>query len=435
MKILFAASIPAQINIYIMLLGYYPMANKFSSILNKEISKIKPGGGETEEIEKETGKIISELEKNLKKRKINAEVFIGGSMAKGTMIKKKNYDADIFVRFDKKYDNSEISEMLSKIARGSRVHGSRDYFQIKKGNILFEIIPVLKISKPAEANNVTDLSYFHVKYVLGEAKKNRNLSDEIMLAKAFCHGQKAYGAESYIKGFSGYALELLVIHYKSFINFLKAAGKSKEQIVIDSAKFYKNKQDVLDNLNEAKLSSPIVFVDPTFKERNALAALSKETFEKFRESAKKFLRNPSLKFFEEEKINEKNFNFILEFETDRQEGDIAGSKMLKFSRFVEWKLKKYFDILGKNFLYEGSKKAKSYFKVKAKKKIILNGPPINKPERLLAFKSAHKKVFIRKHIAYAEEKSINLNEFFGKLKSEKQVMKDMGIISLKVMKK
>ena len=58
-------------------------------------------------------------------------------------------------------------------------------------------------------------------------------------------------------------------------------------------KFYKNKQELLNSVNESKLQSPIVLVDPTFKERNALAALSQETFLRFKESCAKFLRNPA----------------------------------------------------------------------------------------------------------------------------------------------
>ena len=42
-------------------------------------------------------------------------------------------------------------------------------------------------------------------------------------------------------------------------------------------------QEILLELNEAKLQSAMVFVDPTFKERNTLAALSLETLDKMAE--------------------------------------------------------------------------------------------------------------------------------------------------------
>ncbi len=64
-----------------------------------------------------------------------------------------------------------------------------------------------------------------------------------MLAKTFAHACDCYGAESYINGFSGYALELLICHYKTFSKFLKEIIKiDNNQIIIDDAKFYKTKK-------------------------------------------------------------------------------------------------------------------------------------------------------------------------------------------------
>jgi len=67
-------------------------------------------------------------------------------------------------------------------------------------------------------------------------------------------------------------------------------AKIKDKIVIDIEKHYKNKQAVLMDLNSSKLHSPIILIDPTYKERNALAALSSETFRKFQEVSLKFLK-------------------------------------------------------------------------------------------------------------------------------------------------
>ena len=49
-------------------------------------------------------------------------------------------------------------------------------------------------------------------------------------------------------------------------------------------------------MNESKRQNPIVLIDPTWKERNALAALSRETFEKFQESLRKFMRKPGIEY-------------------------------------------------------------------------------------------------------------------------------------------
>ena len=407
--------------------------NKIDKILEQELEKINPGEIELARIKKETREIIEKLEKSLRGKKIKASVFLGGSLAKGTLIKKKNYDIDIFVRFS---ENKDISEKLGKLIKATRIHGSRDYFHLNKGNLLFEIIPVLKISKPEDARNITDLSYFHVNYVLNKIKKKPKIAGEIMLAKAFCYSQKCYGAESYINGFSGYALELLVSYYGSFLKFIEQVSRAREKIVIDPEKFYKNKQEILNSVNESKLASPIVFVDPTFKARNAVAALSQETFARFQEASSRFLKKPSGKFFQENKIDEKKFNLIIELATNKQEGDIAGSKLLKFSRFLARNFEKYFNIKSKDFEYSGEKDGRFYLKIDRKKEIIYPGPPVNKPERLLSFKQAHKQVFIKQGKSFAKEKSLAFSDFWRKfLIDNKKIMKDMGITRLRVIKK
>lgn len=391
------------------------------------LEKIKPKEDEIDLIKGDTEKIILSLKREIKKRKIRAEVFVGGSLAKGTLVKKKMYDIDIFVRFDKKY--KEISDVLDSIIkkagiRAERIHGSRDYFKTG-GKILFEIVPVVKIKKPEEAENVTDLSYFHVSYIVNQTKKNKKLADEIILAKYFCYMNDCYGAESYIRGFSGYALELLVSHYRSFMNFIKAVVKSKEKIVLDPGRYYKNRQDILLNLNESKLQSPIVFVDPTFKERNAVAALSPETWLKFREICAKFLKNKSERYFLRREINEKEFNLVIKARTDRQAGDIAGSKLFKFYNFVLLGLEKNFSVLKKDFFYDGEKTGELYFKIKSKK-IILRGPPINKVENLSAFRQKHRGVFVKSGVAYARGKPVSVKEFLSELKKDK-VLRDMNV--------
>lgn len=395
------------------------------NILKEELKKIKLSDKDYFEINQKSKAIIGSIKKELKKNKIKADVFLGGSFAKKTVMRKEKYDVDIFVRFDEKYGDDEISNLLEKCLSGERIHGSRDYFKIGDGNLTFEIVPVIKVRNPNKERNVTDLSFFHVSYV-ARALKNKRVADEIILAKAFCYANNCYGAESYIKGFSGYALELLIIKYKSFLGFLKAVAKEDKQIILDPAKHYKNKDEILLNLNEAKLNSPIVFVDPTNKNRNALAALSFETFARFREIARKFLKKPNNSFFAVKKINKNDFNLLIEAETDRQEGDIAGSKLLKYFNYLSSKIEKYFVIEKKQFEY--TQKAEYYFKIKKKKELIFNGPKINDVFNVKKFKKKHKNCFVKKDRIYAKENiSISIDDI---LNSDKKISREMGITGL-----
>lgn len=423
-----------------------------SQILKDEGLRVKPNKEELNILKRDVDGVVSLLELEIRKQKINADVFIGGSFAKGTLLKREDYDIDIFIRFD--WRLKDISLYLEKIVNGvaekikkraEKLHGSRDYFRICNGKVMIEIIPVYKVKKPKEARNITDFSYFHVNYVKKKIRKSR-IGDEILLAKSFCKAQGVYGAESYINGFSGYGLECLIINYKSFLKMLKALVKIKigERIILDPEKHYKNKNDVLFSLNEARLQSPIVLVDPTWKERNVLAALSGESFSRFQEKAKEFLKRPSKKFFEtnekglnklKEIAGKKNAEFIqIEIETDRQEGDIAGTKMKKFSRFLESQLKKYFEIFDSEFDYSKGKRANFYLAVKPKSNILIYGPPVEMKKHAKAFKAKHKNYYEKDGKLYNEIKvDFSGREFLERFgKDNKTKIKEMGIVGMKI---
>ncbi len=419
---------------------------KTDYILKEVLKKIEPEKEDLKLIKSSAEKVIEVIKNNLKKRGIKAELFTGGSFAKKTLIKKNEYDIDIFIRYGKVYEDEELSPLTKKALGGikfSSVHGSRDYFRITaKNNLIIEIIPVKKINKPEEYENVTDLSYFHVKYINNRIK-SKKLIDEIKIAKAFCYANGCYGAESYISGFSGYSLELLVYYHKGFFNFVKAmAGIKKEKEIIDIEKHFKSKKNALIDLNSSKLGSPIILIDPTYNQRNALAALSWETFEKFRRTCAEFLKNPSIKFFEVKKVNiekikedalKKGREFILiEARTDKPEGDIAGSKLLKFYNYLDKEISKFFIVKNKGFNYNEKKSARYFFVVLKKKEVLYPGPFINDKENCRKFRKEHKNIYEKKKRLYSKEKvNFDLKEFINKFKIKNaKIIKEMYIVDL-----
>jgi tRNA nucleotidyltransferase (CCA-adding enzyme) len=402
---------------------------------------------------------IGKLDKQLKKSKVKAESFVGGSFAKGTMIKEGVYDIDVFVRFDLgkagKKGDADISKtaekVLKKFAREYRViHGSRDYFEVKAGKDLYiELIPVVKVSNPKNALNITDLSYSHVKYVNKKLKKNKKLADNVRLAKSFCYANGVYGAESYINGFSGYGLELLIIHYGSFTRMLrelaKISRKGGDRIVIDMERAYKNKQQILMDVSSSKIQGPIVLIDPTFKQRNALAALTWETFEKFQAATRGFLKKPSAKFFAEQVTDlnkvqanakkKKNEFILLEAKTNKQTGDVAGSKLLKFHRALDAQISRFFEVKDRGFNYNNEKAARYFFVVKSRGNLLIAGPSVKDVKHVKAFKKRHTKTVMKKGRVYAREKvKLGIRKFVDSwVKKNKKIVKEMSITSLRVL--
>ena len=403
-------------------------------VLNEEISNIRPQPDETRKLENFAKDFISLLNKN----KLRAQ--IGGSLAKGTMIKKsEKQDIDIFVIFDFSEDILKLGKILEKIklpGKLKKVHGSRDYFQIECVDTILEIIPVIENKDPALAENVTDVSLSHVKFVRGEIEKNLELADEIRLAKAFCRGQGCYGAESYIKGFSGYTLEILVIYFGSFVNFLKGIPKKK---IIDPKKYFRSDREILRELNSSKLTGPLILIDPTYKYRNVAAGLGQETFTKFLSGVKLFLKSPSLDYFEPKRISieelksiaEKNKAKLVEvnLSTEKQEGDIAGSKMRKFFDFFTTELsRKQQEILTKDFYYPGKGKlATGFIIIKEKKEIEIRGPSIGLEKAVENFKKSRREIYRKGKFYYVKENT-SIKEIFNSIKKvEKEMNVEVGI--------
>ena len=419
---------------------------RINKILEEVLKKAEPLKEDSKNIEIFLKEFLKKFKKKIKNSGLDVKIYIGGSFAKKTMINKKMYDIDIFVRFNKKYKN--ISQLTGKLLLGFNkklIHGSRDYFKIKVNpKIILEIVPTIKIKKPEEAENITDLSYFHVDYIKKKLKSKKIIND-VIIAKTFCQANQCYGAESYIKGFSGYGLELLIYYYGGFLKFIKAMTKIKnEKIVIDTEKHFKNKQEILMNLNASKLQSPIIFIDPTYKQRNVLAALSYETFEKFKKSCKDFLKNPNINSFEEKKIDFEKINknakskgndfVLIELKTNKQEGDIAGSKLLKFYKYFEDEVSNYFKIKGTGFKYDDKKSARYFFVVKRKKEILLKGPKVNDKKNLIRFRKKHKNSFVKSNRVYSKEKiNFNIKDFVKNwIRKNKKRMKEMSIKDLRI---
>ena len=237
-------------------------------ILNKIVSEHLPTKEEQEKIKLKIDEFLKQLEDSVKINNFKVEIMLGGSAAKGTFLK-KDFDVDVFVRFNEEYEDAELSKMLEKMLKSitslkaSLVHGSRDYFQLVRKGVKFEIVPVLKIDKSCDANNVTDCSPIHDDWIKKKITKRPGLSTEVVLAKLFMKSIGTYGAESYIKGFSGHVLDILITYYGSFLKLLSASQKWKVGEIIDIEKHS-------GKLNDSKTYGPLIVVDPIQEERNAL---------------------------------------------------------------------------------------------------------------------------------------------------------------------
>ncbi|RMF05554.1 hypothetical protein D6764_04385 [Candidatus Woesearchaeota archaeon] len=385
---------------------------------------------------------ISALRRSVSSSFPGCSVILGGSLAKGTLLE-GDFDIDIFVAFPPKYAEKDLSDLLepvlkhalmktdeSAFASLSRVHGSRDYFHFSIGDFSIEVVPVLKVASSVQARNVTDMSPLHVKWFLKKLKekdaagsiqitlsdysllekvsscetasvKNHNsarvrvphsclLRNHIRAAKLFCKSRRIYGAESYVRGFSGHVLDILVLHFGGFDNLLRHASlwSKSGTVVIDPEKHYSNPNQALLVLNKSKIG-PLVVIDPTDKTRNAAASVSSESLSRFIDAAKKFLKRPSMSFF-------KPFVFSLRKIVPRSAGrklllvlpsvpsgkeDVVGAKLFKkFEKIHQSLAENGFKLFSSDWFWDRSDFAAFWFVLDSKplpKQVIHIGPPVS----------------------------------------------------------
>jgi tRNA nucleotidyltransferase (CCA-adding enzyme) len=335
----------------------------------------------------------------------NVKMEIGGSSAKGTWLK-GHHDLDIYVKFDSKiYGKKNISKILIESLRPydfEVLHGSRDYVQLNFEGFEVELIPIIEIKKVEQACNITDISPFHKKWV----RKHKQYCDEIRIAKVFAKCNNLYGAESYIKGFSGYAIECLVIYYRGFIPMIEAVAKWDKKTLLDYSDFHKGKV----KLNASKMQSPIVVVDPVQSTRNVTAVVSKERYDLFKQSAKGFLKNPSISWFVKDEFSlaklKRTRSKLIWIKVSALSGkkDVVGAKLLKVYDFLRIELMENdFNLLDSGWHWGES--TIFWFKIgkeELSKKVKHFGPEATHKNRLESFKKkwVGKKVYTENQISY-----------------------------------
>lgn len=384
------------------------------------LDKIKPKEEEVKKNKKIVFDTLKKIEESLKKNKIKAQIMPGGSFAKNTWLS-KDFDCDVFIRFNKDtYKSEEISDITEKnlpFKNIKRIHGSRDYFQFKEKEIQFEIVPTILETNPNDAKNSTDISPMHIEWIKNKEKNNPSLSDEIRLAKQFFKAQQIYGAESYINGFSGHVIDILVAHYKTFENLIEHAKNWKEKEVIDPNNVYSSKEEVLEKLNKSKIDSPIIIIDPILPTRNAAAALDTDKWKKLKQSAKKFFETKNndlkLKMFEKKKFNPKKPKkdeeiILIQISQTAGSKDIVGCKILKLFEHIKKQLKlNDFNLIASDWNFVYTKEATIYFIVKKEilsEKVVRIGPPVTEKEHSKKFKEINKDVFEKDKRLYANVK-------------------------------
>ena len=192
------------------------------------------------------------------------EAIIGGSYAKGTWLSGTR-DIDVFARADVTSERElekRIRILKDAFPEASTVRGSREYLRFEHESVTIEIIPIRPLSADA---NTMDHSPDHIAYVREHLKN----PVEVRRLKALLKANRIYGAESYVRGFSGYVCELLIIRYETISELARNAAQWREG---ERVSFHETPKDFDDAL---------IVEDPTDPDRNAAGAVERETLDAF----------------------------------------------------------------------------------------------------------------------------------------------------------
>ncbi len=402
-------------------------------IERRVIERIAPSKQEHEDYERIVLKFKRKLKRASNKLDLKCDFFIGGSFGKNTYLK-DNFDVDIFCRFDLSYDDDKLSKYLEAILSKANLKykiqkGSRDYFTVSFGprgkKILFEVIPNRKIKNLDDMLNSTDVSPLHVEFIKSKVIENPVLPNQIRLAKQFFKAKGLYGAESYINGFSGHSIDLLIAYFGTLENLIKSAKTWEERTFIDICSFYNDSDEAFKSIGDDKVSN-LVLIDPIIKNRNASRALNNEKYCEFLLIANNFERFEEKDFIvlkpnAEEIISdvkqfskENNLNFLIyrfKIAVKNESEDIVGSKMLKlFHKTMDFYESYDFEIFREDFFIDISKGVCLFIFLFEKKSLPLIkkivGPKAYMKEAVIAFLKGRDRYFIEESRVCVYEKRV-----------------------------
>lgn len=279
-------------------------------IYDEILTEIKPTTKQRDKIIGFSDNLMNIILKQAQRLNLDVECKLVGSMAKKTSLKSKA-DIDIFMTFPLDYSEDKLKEyglLLGKYCidkaggRAEKRYASHPYMTGLIDEFEIDFVPCYRIRDSSQLKSAVDRTILHTDYI--QSHMTDRQADEVLLLKKFMTSINTYGANYKVSGFSGYLCELLILEYDSFENTLKNASQWKIHHEID-----------LENYGTCKnFKDPLIAIDPTDKNRNVAAALTMQKFSEFIVASRNYLKNPSLDYFRDKRLETTKEELIDEFE-------------------------------------------------------------------------------------------------------------------------
>lgn len=387
-------------------------------LLKEVLEKIKPSERERAIVNAVTREIVEIAEEEIEKKDATATPRLVGSIAKDTYLS-GDHDVDLFLAFPLEVPLEELKKIGLELGRsiGERLGGyevayaEHPYVRALYKGFEVDIVPCYNVKSWKDVKTAVDRSLLHTEWVI---KNINGRNDEVRLLKKFLKGINAYGSEVYVRGFSGYLTELLIIKYGSFMSLLENIeflGKSK---ILDLEGWLKRDPEIAYKTVERERESPLIVIDPVDPRRNVASALSWEKFGVFYFKAREFRERPRVEFFFPSKTKTGNYKALLRkkgtnlvtllFPKPELVDDILLPQLERSAKGFEKSLRREgFEVFDLNWGY--IEKAFIMLEVDRveRTKVLLKPGPEFLGERGLDFYAKNQKVWIRGKRLYSEK--------------------------------
>jgi len=286
-------------------------------VIEEVLQKIRPTGEERAFVSGLMGELEKLAVETIGELGLDVKPHFVGSLAKDTYLA-GDHDVDLFLAFPLETPLEKLRKrglelgkaIAEKLDSHELAYAEHPYVKATYRGVKVDLVPCYDVKSWRDVKTAVDRSILHTEWVNANL---RGRNDEVRLLKRFLKGIGAYGSEIYVRGFSGYLSEILVVKYGSFLGVIENTDLMLRQKVIDPGNWLKMEPELAMKTlkREVEADRPIILIDPVDPRRNVAANLSWGKYGRFYFKAQVFLENPSQRFFFPEKSKVGNYRKAL----------------------------------------------------------------------------------------------------------------------------
>jgi tRNA nucleotidyltransferase (CCA-adding enzyme) len=215
---------------------------------------------------------------------------VAGSAARGTFLADR-LDIDLFLLFPPDLGRDRLREEGLALGRAVLLepetrYAEHPYLRGRFEGFAVDAVPGFAVTDPSHPLSPVDRTPFHQEYLA--ARETPELVAQVRLAKQFFRALGVYGSEARTEGFSGYLVELLVLHFRSLQALLAAARGWRLPVRIEAP-----------SRDPPRLPADValIYADPVDPHRNVASALSRRNLATVTVAAGAYLDHPSEEWF------------------------------------------------------------------------------------------------------------------------------------------